>query len=316
MPESCELDYTRTVDRHLVHRWSVSEVFLTDVRTISADRFAAAAQLPTSHSYYGDQARADGTVDPMLLMECFRQAATWIAHRCLEVPRDTSFLVTDWKMPLDRPARIEPAGRPGQLRIDIEIAQVLNRGGCVRGARFLGQLILDGSPIGQAEVAARYVPAAESVAVRGYHRESRPPLSTSLPDRPLGQPVEPRLVGRRRPENVVLFDVEHHCAATGASLGTCPDHRGFYDHPQDHYTAMILFEAARQIALFDDGAREQAAEPDVIGLAGRFHYYAELDSPVRLWATPRPTGSAVEIRQNGRVVAEIDVTLVRDGADD
>lgn len=316
-PELAELGYTQTVDRHSVHRWSVSEVFLTDVQPISEGRFAAAAQLPTSHSYYGDHVlggdltigddpgHGSGAVDPMLLMECFRQAATWLAHQSLDVPMGTAFLVTEWSLRLTRAAQVDRTGRPGCLRIDIEVPQALSRGGLMRGARYLGELVLDGTLIGHAEVAARYVPAAEAATVRAYHRTSSPPLSTSLPARPAGRPVEPLLVGRRHAENVVLFDAEPQPEATLARLGTRPEHRGFFDHPQDHYTAMILFEAARQIALLDHHHRHPQAEVGVTGLAGRFHYFAELDAPVQLRATPAPTGTAVQVRQQDRVVAEL-----------
>jgi hypothetical protein len=321
-PGLVELSYTQTVDRHSVHRWSVSEVFLTDVQPISGGRFAAAAQLPTSHSYYGDHVlpgeliaggdvadRGSSAVDPMLLMECFRQSATWLAHHSLEVPMGTAFLVTEWSLRLTRVAQIDRTGRPGCVRIDLEAPQALSRGGLVRSARYLGELVLDGTPIGHADVAARYVPAAEAAAVRAYHRTTSPPLSTSLPARPAGRPVEPLLVGRRDAENVVLFDAEHRAEATVARLGTRPDHRGFFDHPQDHYTAMILFEAARQIALLDHHSRRPRAETWLTGLAGRFHYFAELDAPVQLRAMPTSTGTAVQVQQHDRAVAELRVLL-------
>ncbi|MCZ0978180.1 hypothetical protein O1L60_00100 [Streptomyces diastatochromogenes] len=41
-----ELDYTRTVDRLLVHRDALGEVFLTDLQPLDDENYAAAGQLP------------------------------------------------------------------------------------------------------------------------------------------------------------------------------------------------------------------------------------------------------------------------------
>nr|MDT0665959.1 hypothetical protein [Micromonospora sp. DSM 115978] len=46
------LTYQRTVDRSLVHRRALTEVFLTDTRALAADRYVTGAQLPALHAYY------------------------------------------------------------------------------------------------------------------------------------------------------------------------------------------------------------------------------------------------------------------------
>ena len=49
---SPELSFAFTVDRSLVHRDSLGEVFVTDLRKYGDDaHYAAAAQLPRSHAY-------------------------------------------------------------------------------------------------------------------------------------------------------------------------------------------------------------------------------------------------------------------------
>ncbi|MFI6346707.1 AfsA-related hotdog domain-containing protein [Streptomyces sp. NPDC050560] len=49
-----ELAFERPVERSLVHRRAVTEVYVTDTRPVSGIRFAVAAQLPRSHRYFTD----------------------------------------------------------------------------------------------------------------------------------------------------------------------------------------------------------------------------------------------------------------------
>lgn len=312
-----ELGYERTVDRRLVHRWAVSEVFLTDVQACGQDRFIAAAQWPTSHTYYGD-GEPESAVDTMFLLESFRQAATWIAHEALAVPRDAAFLVSSWSLASIAADPVALDGRPGRLRIEVDVTDLIERAGQVRGASFAGTLSTGdaslAAPLAETTVSARYIPAEEAAAMRSYHRGSPPPSSTALPALPPGRPAAPQAVGRRNPENVVLYDVSTHSAGTQARLGTRPAHKGFYDHPQDHYPAMILFEGARQLVLAHLNARRPGRHR-IAGLSGRFHYFAELDAPVTLACAATGPQAATEVlfMQNDRVVAEIEAHPILGG---
>lgn len=69
-----ELSYSRTVDRTLVHRDSLGEVFLTDLQPLGTASYVAAAQLPRSHAYYGDHLLSPNVYDPVLLLEACRRA--------------------------------------------------------------------------------------------------------------------------------------------------------------------------------------------------------------------------------------------------
>src|SRR5262245_47536291 len=72
-----KLTYERTVERSLVHRAAVSEVFVTDLRSIDTDRYLAGAQLPLSHGYYSDHRPRPASFDTLLLLESCRQASIY-----------------------------------------------------------------------------------------------------------------------------------------------------------------------------------------------------------------------------------------------
>lgn len=315
MSVSIEPAFDRAVARHLVHRWAVSEVYLTQVAA-EPGGYTAAAQLPAANTYFGDLAAPTG-VDTVLLMECARQAATCIAHEHLGVPYGSMFLVADWTF--DVPGELlagdavphlhGPAYRPdtGRLTMHVTVA-AQQRSGVTRGARFDVRLTLDGVPAGTMTVSARYTPREEAELVRRYHRRTAPTWSTDLPARPAGTPVPARVVGRTRTDNVVLFDAGITTDTVRARLGTVPAHRGFYDHPQDHYPAMILVEAAGQAATLLTGER-------IAGYRAVFTRFAEFDTPVLITAARVAPGQVhVTFTQAGEaVVAEIVVPVAAQG---
>ncbi|WP_165956026.1 AfsA-related hotdog domain-containing protein [Streptomyces hainanensis] len=302
LAESAEApSFLRTVDRRDVHRWAVSEVFLTGVARTPEGGYTAFAQLPPVHHYFTDQVLPQDTPDSILIMECCRQAATFIAHRGLSVPRDSAFHVTDWSLELTGRSRPAGTGRPGELTMLVTVVPSQVRGGVVRAARFVLELLVDGRPAGRCDVSARYSPAAEAEIVRRYHRRTAPPWSSALPPAPAGVPVPAGDVGRRDRANVVLADVRRLFRGVAARIAPPLDHGTHFDHPQDHYPAMILLEAARQAAVL---ARSPGAR--VTGYRSRFLRFAELDAPVRVAAAPRDDREvAVRFRQGGTLVSEI-----------
>ncbi len=316
-----DLSYDRTVDRRTVHRWALSEVFLTDVQRAGANRFFAAAQLPTSHVYYCDHTAPASVVDSLLLLECCRQAATWTAHEHLAVSHGSTFLVANWALQLvgaDWPTNGE---QPGRLGLDLVVTPSHTRGEVTRGAEFDMRLYLDGLFIGTTSIAARYIPADEATAVRAYHRKTPPPMSTSLPSVPIGTAVSPREVGRGDPNNVVLYNPMLDGNRIRATLATRAAHRSFYDHPQDHYTAMILLEAARQMAFLstESSGGSSAIAAGVSGFEAQFALFAELDSPVIVNAAHATLGTdagekavvPVMFEQGDSALAEATVTMSR-----
>ncbi|MFD6909770.1 AfsA-related hotdog domain-containing protein [Streptomyces sp. NPDC060077] len=125
-----ELEFVRSVDRRLLHRRALSEVFLTDTAAVDGQRFLAGAELPSSHAYFTDHP-GHTAVDPVLLLECARQAETYGAHRHLGVDDGTTFVLQSWSMRLPglftvRTSMVSSAGLPE--------AAPRERGGPGRGA--------------------------------------------------------------------------------------------------------------------------------------------------------------------------------------
>ncbi|WP_326568621.1 AfsA-related hotdog domain-containing protein [Amycolatopsis rhabdoformis] len=309
-PAPPELGYDQTVPRGLVHRWSLSEVFLTGYAGIDGTVFACAAQLPLSHSYFRDHPEQREWYDPLNVLEAARQAVTYAAHVNQGVPRDTTFMVTAWSLEIIDAAALACAERPGELRIDGTVTDRRERGGSVRLLAFAMDLSLGGQRLGRLTMDVGCTPTDQYHLLRRMQRGTEVPTAFGLPAEAAGTPVPPHEVGRLDPVNAVLDDVVRAGDELTAVLSPRTfANRSMYDHPYDHVPAMVLSEAARQCALLlsADGTWPRR----VLRLDGQFRKFAELDAPVTLAAAPAGPARAYRLiaQQGDATVAEIDLVL-------
>lgn len=326
-PRLADLTFARTVDRDLLHRHALSEVFLTDSRGLGAGAYLAAAQLPPSHAYYTDHADA-GTIDPLLLLECARQAETYGAHAYFGVDRDTRFVLRHWSVRLDRPAA-RPAS-PAELGMEVRTGRARALRGSLRALTYEIGLFLADRPAGEVRIQVAYLPAESYRAVRTRRRAGTTPPTSAELRLPAGPPaVAPHRVGRALPANVVLHEPVWDTDVVEAAVRVPLDNPSMFDHPQDHLPGMVLMEAGRQlgtlVARADHGAPPHAVS--LTGIDASFTHYAELDEPttVRLHRDfQAPAGpftvlhrdrftSRVTFHQRAETIAEATLTFAVDG---
>jgi hypothetical protein len=338
---AAKLSYERTVERSLVHRAAVGEVFVTDVHIPDSDRYLAGAQLPPGHGYYCDHRQRPAPVDTLLLLESCRQASIYGAHRAMGLPVDTTMMVSDWSIRLDPRSCPAPGRTPGELGLVDTVRARRGPRGDVRGLRFDLELWMARRQVGRAHITVGCTTAAQYAALRRLQRGDDPPKTADLAAaattgaRPAaggpggagpaegGDPVRPELVGRSNPANVVLSDPVRDGAEVSARLAPRLDHPSLFDHSYDHYPAMVLMEAARQLSLLAAGAGHTVAT----GFDAGFERFAELDAPITARARPRAgqdgqdgypiTATEVVFEQGGGPIARsaVDLVAVTDLAD-
>jgi len=300
------VSFSRTVDRGLTHHRSVSEVFVTDLVDVDEDTFVAGAQLPRSHPYFLDPAARYGA---LLLGECSRQACTYLAHTRYAVPVGHAFLAvrTDFRL-YDGPA-LGVGTRPAELAMVIR-TRTEYRAGALHLLRTRVDYVLDGEVVAHSTGGGRYVPPATYRYLRAGDRTDPLPSSDSL--RRKGIPVPPALVGRSDPRNVLLADAAPIDGGVTARVDVSGTHPTIFDHPQDHYPAMLLADAAAQAAVLAVNSPAR-----VTRLETNFARYAELDAGLGVRARVEDDGAgpvtvAVSFIQYGGPLAAVRVTL--DGA--
>jgi hypothetical protein len=300
-----KLTYERTVERSLVHRAAVSEVFVTDLRGIDAGSFLAGAQLPLAHGYYSDHRRRPALFDTLLLLESCRQASIYGAHQELGVPVDTTMMVSGWSIRL--PACPPSGPAPGELSLLDTTSAAHGRGGDIRSIRFDLELWLARQRVGTAHIEVSCVTPGQYAALRHLQRGDDPSWTTDLANTLIDGSSSPEQVGRFNPANVVLADPVRDGGVLSARLAPRFDNPSLFDHGYDHYPAMVLMEAARQLSLLAaDGAEDYVAT----GFEADFERFAELDAPVfvRTESTDHPATEVV-FEQRGETIARCTVTL-------
>lgn len=278
-PEAAGLKFARTVDRSALHRWALSEVFLADARRVGETDYVAAAQLPSTHPYYAERSSRLQVPDPLLLLECARQAETYGGHEFFGVPKDCKFLLRSWSVSLPGLLTAPVGERPGRLLMYVRTTDRRGAADDVRRLTYRIELQLDGHHVGRVTIEVGYIPGAVYDVVRLRGRSA--PL-TPFADIPHAATLlDPAQVGRREATNVVLTDVEIGADEVCAPLRVPVENRSMFDHAQDHLPGMVLMEAARQLCLYASAELfgASAAHTTPVHFAFSFTRYAELDAP-------------------------------------
>ncbi|WP_093799220.1 AfsA-related hotdog domain-containing protein [Streptomyces sp. Wb2n-11] len=310
-----ELSYGRTVDRSLVHRAAVSEVFVTDILPLAFKKVRAAVQLPLIHGYYSDHLQRPALYDALLLLESGRQAAIAGSHTHIGLSEGTTMIVDSFRLSLSGLKELLIGPEPGRLRIDTDYIGRPTRRGRYRKGKVAQRFYIGDAEVGEHEMDVLFINQHENEVLRHAQRGTPAPLTSDFPDQGPGadgsRQVEPARVGRGNPLNVVLSHAESSPAEVAAQVTPWFTNRGLFDHVYDHLPAMTLVEAARQLSFL---AVDESLSTYAVGFEARFSRFAELDETVRASA-PRPCLDGgrgevpVRFLQGDAEIARVTVTL-------
>jgi len=301
-----ELNFSRTIDKDLVHRLALAEVFVTDFETIGRDRFIVAAQLPVGHAVYNDG--GNGHHDPLAIIEACRQAALVIAHKAYGVPRDWSFIFRNAKASIEDVSTTRITD--GRMLIGVNIARTFEKDGFTTG--MLGDFVveIDGNLVGSFTGSLSFLPKSVMHRMRAASRSTKA-LPESLYVSPLSA-LPTRSVGREVSKNIVI-------GRRGADTYEIIDHssnRALVDHEVDHVSGMVIMEACRQSAIaatFDETGEMFCT---VSSYAVDFTEFAEREVAVTCEATvigvvDGVAQTHIEVIQQGNVIATAQIDLER-----
>jgi hypothetical protein len=281
-------------------------------------RFAAAALLPVAHPHYSAHTGAANRVlDPMLLLECCRQAETYAAHAFYGVEPDAAFVLKSWTLSMVPGAFTQLPGHdaPTQLVIGGRTHGLRMVAGAARGLTQDFELWADERPVASARIEVGYLSRAAFTTLRARGR--RTPPDSSLDHDSLdhvsqaGQPVAPHVVGRVRAEDTLLLDLRGTPDETTADLRLPTGNPSLLDHAHDHIPGTVLVEAARQLAIVAaDRYRKMPPDQTVMTrMSALFSAYAELDVPTTLRTRATDGPATVEVVQDGARIALIEIGL-------
>lgn len=317
-----DVEYGRTIERSLAHRSAISEVFVTDVRSLRPMAVTAGIHLPLTHLYYSDHRQRPKLHDSLLLLEAGRQSAIAGSHTNAGVPAGTLAIVHAFQFSLHNLHALRIGGEAGPPRVDTDFfGKTARHSGRYRKGRLEQRIFMGDVHVGDHSMDVLFLKGDENEILRHAQRGTPAPLSSELTEAPGAVVrVAPELVGRDNPLNVVLTEPESTGGSVTARVAPRFDNPALFDHAYDHLPAMTLVEAARQLALFTAGAATSAdpasgsASLYATGYEGGFERFAELDVPLTATATPvaAPDGVhriRVGFLQDGQEIAELTVTV-------
>ncbi len=235
------LTFNRTIDRELVHKRSLDEVFVTDCLISDGSPGAIAVQLPRSHNVYCEL--RNGHHDLLLLLEAGRQAMTFFGHGGLEVPEDTAFVMASLQAEIVDLDVTRLAADPSQMTIHVPPGIAHYKRDRLRNYTMRGYGYIDKRPAIVFQGTAILIPSVI------YERARRVSISDVPATLSAPVAVAPARVGRLDPRNVVVAEPEHGDRHSQCDLVVDNTHPCFFDHELDHVPGMLMLEAARQSAM-------------------------------------------------------------------
>ncbi|MES4905550.1 MULTISPECIES: ScbA/BarX family gamma-butyrolactone biosynthesis protein [unclassified Streptomyces] len=284
-PAARRLSWSRTVAREAVHRASVAEVLLTDVRALGGDRFVAAAQWPRSHPTFPHG--PDGRHHPLMVAETLRQLGIYLPSRHFATPAGARFVIRDLFFALDPAAepRAEHGATDVVCRAAVTDVRTTPCGRFVSGLRLDIRLLAGGTPFARAGGTARFLaPEAYRTARRAAPAAERPRAGV------LARPA-PRSVAVPAARDVLVVREAGIWRLDPADLR----HPFFFDHWSDHVPGLVLLEAARQAAaLATEGVHTRP-----VGCRFRALRFTEFAPPARVECVPHGRTCVFRLRQAG-----------------
>jgi hypothetical protein len=317
-----QLAFVRPIPRHLVHRASVAEVYLTDAVAEGKDRFLVAAQWPRDHALYHPD--GNGCVDPLLFVETIRQALVYLAHEFYEVPLTHRFVGRDMDFEITDPGLFKVGAVPLPIVLEVAWAWVDHRPPQRCGMRIEAVLTVGDVPCGRGSLR---VVAVDEKRYGLLRRRGGRPAGAAGTGGPAGvagagravraERLPAHRVGRLRAKDSVLKSV----GRPGEwDLELDLGHAILFDHPTDHVPLMVLLEGFRQLGYLQTSEGGAAVPHTLTGVSMDCLAFAELDAPIRLVMTqhrlPADAGSpellCVEAVQSGVLLSTVSMSWTAD----
>lgn len=280
-----EFGFEQTVPRFLVHKRSLDNVLLTEIRADEDDRFLCTGRMPTAHWFFNDAGRTPQQ-DILFYTELCQQASLAISHAFLDVDTDDVFIFEGAEAALTE-AAWTPLSQCEPVVVDIKILEITRRrDNAVSRVVSEHNVYLGDNHVFRGIGTLTVQPATLYQRLR---RMSAPKGSVTPRVTRWDDAVESRVVRFPRAcTNVVTSPAEYVDSDNEfvASLIVDDGHPYFFDEPFDHVPGMLLLEGCAQLALAAF-AETACAAPGTSGICAydvSFERFVECSLPTSLRA--------------------------------
>lgn len=300
------LNFSRTIDKTLVHRRALAEVFITDFEISGRDRYLVAAQLPVGHAYYNDS--TTDFHDPLAIIEACRQAALVVSHQYYGVPKDWSFIFRKAKVHIGNTDSTTISN--GRMIVGINITKTFEKDGYLTG--IIGDFIveIEGNRVGEFVGSLSFLPSALLGQMRAQSRSNKQvPIDTYIS--PLA-PLPSKNAARTWTRNIVIGRTTRDTY----EIVDRRNNRALIDHEVDHISGMVILEACRQAAIATVLEETDELYCTVTSYQIEFLEFAEHEFPTlcKVHLMDIVDGVAqthIEILQQNQILASAQIDLVK-----
>ena len=252
--DSVPLSFEQTVPRAWVHKRSLDNVLLTEIRSAAPDRFICAGRIPTAHGFFNDAAGRTPHNDILFYTELGRQASLAMCHAFFDVSTEDVFIFEG-----SDAAITEAAWRPGDdtardaVAIEIGIPDLTRRKNNAVSRMVTEHTMWVGTQrVFHGTGAFTIQPAALFHRLRKAASARTPAAVVQEGGVPEGWTDAPAARVPRASGANIAISTPRRTATAGefaASLIVDRTHPYFFDHPCDHVPGMLLLEGCAQLAL-------------------------------------------------------------------
>ncbi|MGH3860533.1 AfsA-related hotdog domain-containing protein [Actinokineospora sp.] len=289
----------------LVHRANPREILVSPPRRDTERRYRSMTVTTDISPYYLDHP-ARHRLDLLLMTEACRQAALSAAHKFEGLPLGVAVFFNSIDVRISNVSELLKSAR--ELTITTTMQQMkLRNDGSPKQIEYSQVAVLAGSdtPVVRSKMAVQGVSKGRYSDLRAYQRNGSAAPSTAgmrTDFRRHRDLTAPERVGRTQIANVVLAGLRIDDGGATAMLDADLSNASLFDHDYDHYPAMVLIEAGRQLAL---AGTRRPVDWIVSGFHAEFPQFAELDTPTVLVARQHQDRVEVRCLQNDLVVTDM-----------
>jgi hypothetical protein len=268
-----------------VHKRSVENVLVTEIKACGEDRFICAGHVPAAHRFFNDPARTPQR-DILFYAELGRQCSIAISHAFLGVDRDDVFIFEGSTASLTEAVwRSLVAPSAESVIVEVRLREIARRRNVV--SRVAGEYTM----LAGGDVVFTATGAWSLQARALFDRLRRGTVKRLSDSRPAavraGQSNDPRLRSARH-DNVVIDPPAYAEAASEFTTQLLVDERHpfFFDHPCDHVPGVLLLEGCAQLttASLAQLSAVDLARLSICDYSVNFAQFVERDLPTTLTA--------------------------------
>lgn len=221
------------------HKNHEEEIFVVGLVIISDTKSIVKCSFKNSHKHYDDTINAPYLLNPMLFLECCRQAETYIAHQLFLLDESTHFVLKFWSLNIikDNYERFH-RNNCSFFNIHVETNNAPDITLRLRENKYYFLIEIENRILAKSEFDVRYISDDCYSNFRGN-------ASTDCGEYDIPR-LAPNFVGYRSLYNSILSNFEQSSGQYQALINVNQSNITYNDHVQDHITGMNIVEAAKQ----------------------------------------------------------------------